>query len=138
MLEISGFKAVAQCKCPRCRKGEVFSGNTYSFKSQKMNIYCGYCNLKFEREPGYFYVAMFVSYAMSVAEIITLAVASYILGLPLTYENLYSYSAIILIGVFLLTPFNYRYSRMILLHWLTPGLKYIPNMPQVDQKEKLS
>ncbi|WP_316737440.1 hypothetical protein [Pedobacter aquatilis] len=84
--------------------------------------------MKFEREPGFFYVAMFVSYAMNVAEIITIGVASYVLGLPLIYENLWYYVALILIGVFLLSPINYRYSRVILLHWLTPGLSYVPGI----------
>jgi uncharacterized protein (DUF983 family) len=123
---ISSFEAVVQCKCPRCRKGDVFSGRAYSFKAQKMNLNCPHCNLKFEREPGYFYVAMFVSYAMNVAEIITLAVASYVLGLELNFENLWYFVGIILAGVFIMAPLNYRYSRMILLHWLTPGLSYIP------------
>ncbi|WP_231459753.1 DUF983 domain-containing protein [Pedobacter sp. Leaf132] len=129
MAELTKFQAVLQCKCPRCRKGDIFTGNAYAFKLQKTNINCPYCNLKFEREPGFFYVAMFVSYAMNVAEIITIGVASYVLGLPLIYENLWYYVALILVGVFLLSPINYRYSRVILLHWLTPGLSYVPDIP---------
>jgi len=82
--------------------------------------------LKFEREPGFFYVAMFVSYAMNVAEIITIGVASYVLGLALVYENLWYYVGLILAGVLLFSPINYRYSRVILLHYLTPGLHYVP------------
>ncbi|MFC4210842.1 DUF983 domain-containing protein [Pedobacter lithocola] len=125
MAELSKFQAVIQCKCPRCRKGDIFSGNAYAFKLQKTNINCPVCNLKFEREPGFFYVSMFVSYAMNVAEIITIGVASYILGLELVYENLWYYVGLILFGVLLLSPINYRYSRVILLHWLTPGLGYV-------------
>lgn len=130
MTELTKFQAVVKCKCPRCRKGDIFTGDAYAFKLQKTNINCPYCNLKFEREPGFFYVAMFVSYAMNVAEIITIGVASYILGLPLIYENLWYYVALILVGVFLLSPINYRYSRVILLHWLTPGLSYVPNIKE--------
>jgi len=126
MAELSKFQAVLQCKCPRCRRGNIFTGNAYAFKLQKTNVNCPVCNLKFEREPGFFYVAMFVSYAMNVAEIITIGVASYVLGLPLIYENLWYYVALILAGVLLLSPINYRYSRVILLHWLTPGLGYVP------------
>jgi len=126
MAELSKFQAVLQCKCPRCRRGDIFTGNAYAFKLQKTNVHCPVCNLKFEREPGFFYVAMFVSYAMNVAEIITIGVASYVLGLPLIYENLWYYVALILAGVLLLSPINYRYSRVILLHWLTPGLGYVP------------
>ncbi|RQO75812.1 DUF983 domain-containing protein [Pedobacter sp. KBW06] len=124
-------------KCPRCREGNVFTGATYGFKVQKMNERCPHCDLKFEREPGYFYVAMFVSYAMNVAEMISMSVAAYVLGLPLTYENLWYYVGILLIGVFLFSPFNYRYSRMVLLYWLSPGLNYDPskvNKPAVPAK----
>jgi hypothetical protein len=127
MKPISKFQAIIHCKCPRCRKGDIFSGNMYSFsfKGQITNEYCPYCNLRFEREPGFFYVSMFLSYAMNVAEMITASVATYILGLPLTYENLWYYVAILLITVFVFAPFNYRYSRVLLLHWLTPGLGFI-------------
>ncbi|MGN8056715.1 DUF983 domain-containing protein [Pedobacter sp. 22163] len=126
MAELSKFQAFVQCKCPRCRKGDIFTVSAYSFRLQKTNINCPHCNLKFEREPGFFYVAMFVSYAMNVAEIITIGVASYVLGLPLIYENLWYYVGLILTGVLLLSPINYRYSRVILLHYLTPGLHYVP------------
>lgn len=126
MAALSKFQAFIQCKCPRCRKGDIFTGSAYSFSLQKTNINCPVCNLKFEREPGFFYVAMFVSYAMNVAEIITIGIASYVLGLALIYENLWYYVGFILFGVFLCSPMNYRYSRVILLHYLTPGLHYVP------------
>ncbi|RZK63849.1 MAG: DUF983 domain-containing protein [Pedobacter sp.] len=128
MEPISKLQAVVQCKCPRCRKGPIFSGATYSFKGQVTNEYCSYCNLRFEREPGFFYVAMFISYAMNVAEMIALSIAAYVLGVALTYENLWVYIMVIIGGVFLFAPINYRYSRVMLLHWLTPGLGYVPGI----------
>jgi len=91
-----------------------------------MNQVCKVCDLKFEREPGYFYVAMFVSYAMSVAEIISIGVAASVFGLELTYENIYYYILVIFSGVLVCSPFNYRYSRLVLLYWLSPGLHYDP------------
>lgn len=130
MGNISKFQAVVECKCPRCRKGPVFSGKIYSFKGQVTNEYCSFCKLRFEREPGFFYVAMFISYAMNVAEMIAISVAAYVFGVALTYENLWIYIGIITIGVFLFAPFNYRYSRVMLLHWLTPGLKFVPELAE--------
>jgi uncharacterized protein (DUF983 family) len=126
MKPISKLQAVVECKCPRCREGAIFSGKIYSFKGQVTNEYCAVCNLRFEREPGFFYVAMFISYAMNVAEMVTISVAAYILGLDLVYENLWYYAGLILVGVIVLAPFNFRYSRVFLLHWLTPGLGYVP------------
>jgi hypothetical protein len=64
---------------------------------------------------------MFVSYAFNVAEMVTAAVATHVL----TGSNSpWVYVGVLMTVVFLLAPFNYRYSRVILLHWLTPGLNY--------------
>lgn len=123
---INQWEGFTQAKCPRCRVGKVFIGNTYGLKSQKMNVSCPHCNLRFEREPGYFYVAMFVSYAMNVAEMLTAAVAAYILGLKLDYENLWYFIGLLISVSVIFAPFNYRYSRMFLLYWLSPGLHYEP------------
>lgn len=124
--KISQWHGITHSKCPRCRVGKVFTGATYSLTSQKMNEFCPHCKLKFEREPGYFYVAMFVSYALNVAEIITVSVASYVFGLQLVYENLWYFIGILTLTSILFSPFNFRYSRMILLYWLSPGLNYEP------------
>jgi uncharacterized protein (DUF983 family) len=122
----SEFSAALHAKCPRCRRGNMFASSMYGLKAQKMNKSCPHCEMKFEKEPGYFYVAMFVSYAMNVAEMITLAVATYILTRNL--ENPYLYMAILFSGILILSPFNYRYSRVILLYWLTPGLHFQPEL----------
>lgn len=118
------FQAALHAKCPRCRTGNMFANSMYGFKAQKMNEYCPHCNLKFEREPGYFYVAMFVSYAMNVAQMVTLSMGTYML----TGSNSpWLYIAILLGVAFLLSPFNFRYSRVVLLYWLTPGLHFSPD-----------
>src|SRR5471030_1559588 len=73
------WPAIVHAKCPRCRRGDMFATSMYSFKSQVMNKTCPHCGLTYEREPGYFYVSMLVSYAMFVAEMVTLAVAIHVL-----------------------------------------------------------
>lgn len=118
------FNAALHAKCPKCRRGDIFANSMYGLKAQKMNVNCPHCDFKFEREPGYFYVSMFVSYAFNVAQMITIAVATYLLTGNL--ENIWLYLVTIFSGVFLLAPFNYRYSRVVLLYWLSPGLHYNP------------
>ena len=117
----SEFKAAFHAKCPKCRTGNMFSTPMYTLGGQKMNKQCPHCDFTFEIEPGYFYVAMFVSYAMNVAEMVTVAVGTSILTgstSPWLYVSL-------LLGVCLvLSPFHFRYSRVILLYWLTPGLHF--------------
>jgi uncharacterized protein (DUF983 family) len=130
----SEFSAALHAKCPRCRRGDMFSGPMYGLQFQKMNVNCPHCNLRFEREPGYFYVAMFVSYAMNVAELITAAVATYVFTGNL--ENPWLYMAVLFPAVLILSPFNYRYSRVTLLYWLTPGLRYDPEMSKDDVHQK--
>jgi uncharacterized protein (DUF983 family) len=123
--KLAAWPAIVHAKCPRCRRGNMFANSMYGFKGQVMNKTCPHCGLTFEREPGYFYVAMFVSYALNVAEMVTLAVAISVLT---GSSNPWLYCSIILSVAVVLSPFNFRYSRVILLHWLTPGLHYHPEM----------
>ena len=123
--KLAAWPAIVHAKCPRCRRGNMFANSMYGFHGQQMNTTCSHCNLSFEREPGYFYVAMFVSYAFNVAEMVTIAVAISVLT---GSHNPWVYCGIILGIVVLLAPFNFRYSRVLLLHWLTPGLHYVPEM----------
>ncbi len=126
------FKAALRAKCPKCRKGDMFASGMYSFGKKKSYTNCPYCNFQFEIEPGYFYVAMFVSYGMNVAEMITLAVGTYMLTHS---ESPWLYVGILLGVAFILSPFNYRYSRVILLYWLTPNLRYDPDRARKPYKE---
>jgi|SRR5690606_29066618 len=126
--ELTALQAAAQGRCPRCRTGHIFTGPAYGLTRQKMYETCPHCGLRYEREPGYFYVAMFVSYGMIVAELVTACVATYVLSGGT--ENPWVYLGVaLLIGVGL-SPFNFRYSRIVLLHWLTPGLSYQREMMQ--------
>jgi uncharacterized protein (DUF983 family) len=128
------WPAFVHARCPQCRRGPMFSTPMYGFKSQVMNKACPHCGLTFEREPGYFYVAMLVSYAMFVAEMVTLAIATNVLTGG--SHSPWLYIGVILSGGVLLSPFNFRYSRTILLYWLTPGLHYRPELSGDDADAK--
>jgi len=52
--------------------GRIFASSIY-FGFPKMQERCGVCDLKFEREPGYFLGAMYISYALALAIILVLA-----------------------------------------------------------------
>lgn len=120
---LTAWPAIVHGKCPRCRRGDMFATPMYSFNAQVMNKTCPHCGMVFEREPGYFYVAMLVSYAMFVAEMVTIAVALHVLT---GSSNPWVYVLVIMSAGVILSPFNFRYSRIALLHWLTPGLHYQP------------
>ena len=105
---------VLKCKCPNCIDGKMFYnlGNFLLFKAPKMNAICKECSFKFEKEPGFFFGAMFVSYALVAAEMIACAVL-FRLILDFSYIN------VIIIAItmaVLLSTFNFRVSRSIWIY----------------------
>nr|WP_256011230.1 DUF983 domain-containing protein [Pedobacter xinjiangensis] len=125
MARTPKLKALINSKCPRCRRGDIFFSPVYSYR-QKMNELCPSCGFKFEIEPGYFYAAMYVSYALSVGETIIAGMLTF--WLSGKSESPLLYLGVIFGLVLVLSPFNYRYSRVILLHKLTPRIKYNPDL----------
>lgn len=99
------------CKCPSCYKSKMFinGGNPFRFKIPKMHEKCPNCQYKFERETGFFFGAMFVSYSLAAAQMITcLVVFWHFIDLSPLHVFL------VIVGVaFLLSTFNFRLSRSI-------------------------
>ena len=79
--------------------------------------------MRYEIEPGYFYAAMYVSYAINVALAVTIGIATY--TFTNESESPWIYIFTILLSTFLLAPVNFRYSRVILLYWLSPKVNYV-------------
>ncbi|MDA9312066.1 DUF983 domain-containing protein [Vicingaceae bacterium] len=71
---------------------------------------CENCNRKFSIEPGFYYGAMYVSYAFGVAHVISFVVAKFVLGFEMEFWNF-----IILAASFLIiaTPLYYALSKII-------------------------
>ena len=87
-------------------------GNILLLSIPKMNNRCPECNYKFEREPGFFFGAMFVSYALAVAQMITsLVVFWYFIDLsPLKVFLVFAVIAL------LLSTINFKWSRSIWIY----------------------
>ncbi|MDM1295170.1 DUF983 domain-containing protein [Sphingobacterium sp. N143] len=122
-MPTSKFHAMIHSKCPKCHVGNVFEGKVYSLHKQQMNEVCPHCGVKYEVEPGYFYAAMYVSYALSVAQTVTVSIAIAILTRS---ESPWLYIAGLALTILIFSPFNFRYARLILLHFLTPKISYDP------------
>ena len=100
--------AIRRGLCPVCRAGRIFAG------WWRMNERCPSCGTRFEREPGYFVGAMYISYAIAVPILAGLtAILSY--GLfPDWPLGLVLVPAVL---AFLpLVPLIYRYSRILWIH----------------------
>src|SRR2546430_17043379 len=61
----SPLRSILQQRCPRCRIGGIFQYSIFR-GFPKMCERCSICDLKFEREPGYFLGAMYFSFALGV------------------------------------------------------------------------
>lgn len=106
-------------KCPKCHKGDVFiTSNAYNLKEfDKMYVNCPCCNELYEREPGYFYGAMYVSYGLMVGWfILTWAVNTFIVEAGTT-----AYLIFLSATVVLFTPLTFRFSRLL---WMNMFTKY--------------
>jgi uncharacterized protein (DUF983 family) len=104
--------SVAKNKCPRCQEGDFFK-NSKAYKLgtfTEMNINCSSCGLKYEIEPGFFYGAMYVSYALNVAWFVTLWVATSVLVPEMTKMTQFLIIALSMITMY---PLMYRYARLL-------------------------
>jgi uncharacterized protein (DUF983 family) len=71
---VSALNGIFCQLCPRCRAGKIFRSSIYR-RFPKMHERCPVCDLKFHREPGYFLGAMYISYGLALAAILTIAFA---------------------------------------------------------------
>src|SRR5262245_60179424 len=65
------WSAIIHGRCPRCREGAIFRLPVWR-GYLAMHERCPVCGLKFEREPGDFLGAMYVSYLVSVPPVLVL------------------------------------------------------------------
>ena len=104
------LKKFSQEKCPVCGEEKVFSskGNVLLFKAPQMKEQCGKCETRFEKEPGYFVGAMYVSYALCIVEMVITFILCRIFQVPVDYLVYF-----VTLPILLLWPFNFRMSRVI-------------------------
>ena len=96
--------AIIRQRCPRCRKGAIYSGLMRTRPS------CPVCGLVYIREPGYFYGAMYASYAFG------LVTTAYWLPMLLLGVNPVLVVLIPTVQLVLQIPVSFRYSRVFWLY----------------------
>jgi len=116
----SVFYSIINFKCPKCRKGNMFpSGTLFNFnKFDKMHNQCANCGQSFEPEPGYYFGAMFISYALNAALFIAIwLVMTYIME---DISLLWIVGVIVIVSIILL-PIVFRLSRSL---WISIFIPY--------------
>lgn len=112
---LNEIKGILKNECPNCRKGKVFQNGIINFGLgfPKMHEQCPNCHIKFEKEPGFFFGAMFVNYALGCAE----ALITYFLVAPF-FEKTFDLRIFPIIAVVMLTLsiVNLKISRLIWIY----------------------
>ena len=111
----SGFVSALRQRCPQCRQGPIFRGPI------TMNARCPVCGLRFEREPGYFLGAMYISYPLSVPILGLLILLGHWLLPSWRIEFIILLSGLAFIPF---VPVVFRYSRVLWIYfdrWVCPG-----------------
>jgi len=114
--------STVQNKCPRCHEGQVFEYNSpYRLASMfKIHKNCSHCGLKYEKEPSFFYGAMYASYALTSGWFI---VWFFIDLFFLHMETIY-FAIFITLSIIVLSPLTIRVSRLM---WLNLFNKFDKN-----------
>lgn len=117
--------------CPRCQESKLFTErNPYKLnKIYSMHKTCSSCGLDFEPEPFFYFGAMFVSYAFSVAIVIGVFVVSLVF---FEDPNPNIMSAVGITAAVLFAPLNLRWSRII---WLSVFTNYNPKFKEKKPTE---
>lgn len=118
----SKLYSIFKMKCPRCQEGDFFISHPYDLKKAgDLHTNCSHCDLKYSREPGFYYGAMYVSYALGVALFVTLWVS-----FNLFFEDVPVGLQILIVSVFsiVLAPYFYALSKII---WANLFFSFDPN-----------
>jgi uncharacterized protein (DUF983 family) len=124
MAKKSKVAAIVSMKCPRCHQGNMYSA-PISQGIYKMHKECTVCKQPFELEPGFYWGAMYVGYALSGGYMLS-TVGILILALNWSVEGAFAVS--ILGGLFIF-PLIARLARAVWLHiYVGYDKKYDPTI----------
>ena len=111
---MSKLSSILTCKCPRCRKGNLFvNRNPYSFKnSLAMPDHCPVCSQDFKIEPGFYIGALWTSFPIVIVIMTLLSV------LLLAYFKMEMnwFFVTLTVVLLLLQPIIIRLGRSIWIH----------------------
>lgn len=122
-IQSSALALLAQ-RCPRCHQGPLFTHGAYNLSHfTDMPEKCPVCGQAYEPETGFYWGAMYISFAFSTGIMLVVGVLLYYLaGDPDTWVYV---SAVALVTV-VLAPLSLRYSRTVMLY-LFGGISYDPD-----------
>jgi uncharacterized protein (DUF983 family) len=134
-----GLLNVLACKCPRCRRGDMFkTGNAYNLRSfMKMNDKCPVCGQVFDMEPGFYYGTSYVSYAFTIAISVATFIAWWVfVGISISDNRIFWWIPVNAVILLLLQPPLMRMARAVWLAFFVHyDRKWYSNAPQKPYSE---
>lgn len=106
---VSALSGMLQQLCPRCREGNIFRRSVWLFPG--MHERCPACDLKFEREPGYFLGAMYIGYGLALGAIVGFSFL-------LWWIFHWTFQTVVIGGVLLFLPFAPLLTVMARVLWI--------------------
>lgn len=111
---------ILKCKCPRCQRGHLFTNpRLFVFRrALEMPDKCSHCGQDFKLEPGFYTLALWISYPILMILLVPLIIVF------LTYPQLrrlnpFFYLIIIVLFLIIQVPLM-RISRAIAIHMFIP------------------
>jgi uncharacterized protein (DUF983 family) len=119
MYKGSKLFSVFKGKCPQCHEGEFFVSHPYDISHMgDVKESCDRCGLKYSKEPGFYYGAMYVAYGLGVATFVTFWVS---MNLFFTDVSTGFQIAVILLAIILFSPYLFSLSKII---WANMFISY--------------
>ena len=114
------LKSILAEKCPKCRKGNMYSQKTiFPLRTMmKMPERCSHCGQRMEPEPGFYYGTGYVSYGLSIVlTVFNLIWYALIFGISFLDNSLFWYLGVNILILILCQPVMMRYARVIYLYF---------------------
>lgn len=114
----SKLYSILKLKCPQCHEGDFFiQKSPFKIKQlTKTHKNCPNCNLKYMREPSFYFGAMYVAYGLSVA----ISILTFLITNLIFHTNLIESFITISIVLILSTTINLRLARIIWINIFVP------------------
>lgn len=106
--------ALLALRCPHCHAGKLFSHPALDLRHfTDMPAACPVCGQGYEPEPGFYWGAMYISYAFVVPVVLAVGLLVYFVGHD---PDTWVYVAAVTVVVLALTPLLFRYARAVMLY----------------------
>ena len=103
--------SIIKFRCPVCHEGDFLEGHPYSIKHLgNVRKKCNSCGQPYSKEPGFYFGAMYVAYALGVALFVAVWLFTY-----LFFPSLSSFWNIFIVALLslLLAPYFFSLSKII-------------------------